>query len=209
MTVSKGDTYGRWTVLRSASGAKNRARCHCTCGVKRRVRISNLIQKTSRSCGCLIGDTHRTHGQSGSIEYHTWERMITRCYSHNNKVFKNYGGRGVNVTKVWRGPDGFAAFLSHVGLRPSPKHSLDRYPNTNGNYEPGNVRWATRTEQNQNTRRNILLTFRGEIRCVSEWARITGIGKKTISGRLDRGWTAREALTTKPIRTRDYARKER
>jgi hypothetical protein len=58
-------------------------------------------------------------------------------------------------------------------------------------------------------RRNVMVTFRGETRCVSEWARVTGIGKKTISGRLERGWTARDALTTKPIRTRDYARKER
>jgi hypothetical protein len=88
-------------------------------------------------------------------------------------------------------------------------YSIDRYPDRDGNYKPGNVRWATRTEQNQNTSRNVSLTLQGQTHCISEWARITGIGKKTIADRIKRGWTAYAALTVKPVKTRDYSRKDR
>jgi hypothetical protein len=202
--VTKGGKWNRWTILRTTTGANNNASCRCECGAQKHVRVSNLINATSRSCGCLIGDTHRTHGQSGSPEYEAWERLNARCHNKNFKQYEDYGGRGIRVAKVWRGRSGFAAFLAHVGKRPSPDHSIDRFPDMNGNYEPGNVRWATRTEQNQNTRRNVMLMFRGETRCVSEWARIVGIGKKTISCRLKRGWSTRDALMNAPVPTRIY-----
>lgn len=205
LNVSKGERWGRWRVLRAAVNASSYAWCQCICGTKRYVRISHLIYGKSQSCGCLIGDTHRTHGQSGTVEYHAWERMISRCHNTKHKSYKNYGGRGVRVFTRWR--VSFEDFLAHVGLRPSPEHSLDRFPNHNGDYVPGNVRWATRIEQNQNTRRNVMLTFRGQTRCVSDWARVLNIGKKTISGRLERGWTVKKALTIKPVRTREYGGK--
>lgn len=206
MNVAKGEKWNRWRVLRATTNASEYAWCRCACGTKKYVRVSNLIYGTSRSCGCLIGDTHRTHGQSqnGSSEYTAWEHMLGRCYNTNHRSFRLYGGRGIRVAKAWRGRGGFARFLAHVGPRPSTGHSLDRHPNRDGNYEPGNVRWATRKEQNQNTNRNVLLTFRGETHCISEWARIVGIGKKTLADRVKRGWSAKDALTTKPVRTRDY-----
>jgi hypothetical protein len=149
----------------------------------------------------------RTHGLSKTAEHRTWERMLQRCYNDKHKAYGDYGGRGIKVCKKWRGRRGFSAFLAHVGPRPSPKHSIDRYPDKNGNYVRGNVRWATRTEQNRNTRKNVMLTFQGVTRCLSEWAEIVDIGKKTIADRLKRGWTVYEALNTAPIRTREYTRK--
>ena len=95
-----------------------------------------------------------THGQSGrhatqrSHEYETWARMILRCENPKTKGYHRYGGRGIRVCGHWR--NSFETFLADMGLKPTPKHSLDRWPNNNGNYEPGNCRWATQEEQNAN-----------------------------------------------------------
>ena len=89
-----------------------------------------------------------TVNYSESPEHISWRGMRERCSKPSHRAFKYYGGRGVSVFPEWNDPvDGFAAFLSYVGPRPSPDHSIDRYPNYNGNYEPGNVRWATRSQQ--------------------------------------------------------------
>lgn len=141
---------------------------------------------------------YRSHGKSGTAEFRAWWKMLVRCYEPSHASFHNYGARGVRVAKAWRGPKGFAAFLAHVGPRPSPKHSLDRWPNNAGNYKPGNVRWATRVEQNQNTSKNVTVTFNGETHCISEWARRTGINKETIRNRINQGWSARDTLTVTP-----------
>jgi hypothetical protein len=79
--------------------------------------------------------------------------MKQRCYNPNNRNFPNYGGRGITVCAAWR--DDFAAFLHDMGPRPSPDHSLDRFPDNDGNYEPGNVRWATPDQQRGNMRHTI------------------------------------------------------
>jgi hypothetical protein len=95
------------------------------------------------------------------------------------------------------GRNGYAAFLRHIGPRPSPEHSLDRIDNARG-YEPGNVRWATIYQQARNTRWNRVLEFRGERRCVAEWAEILGLRATTIYDRLYAGWSVEAALTTAP-----------
>lgn len=94
----------------------------------------------------------RGQGQKPSAEYVAYLAMNQRCYYTKGKSYENYGGRGVRVADEWRGEGGFEKFLAHVGRKPSPSHSLDRYPNNDGNYEPGNVRWATRQEQSNNRR---------------------------------------------------------
>lgn len=82
-------------------------------------------------------------------EYHAWKGMIKRCTNKKNRGWPNYGGRGITVCERWR--ESYLTFLADVGRRPSSKHSLDRIAN-DGNYEPGNVRWATRKQQINNRR---------------------------------------------------------
>ena len=108
------------------------------------------------------------HKLSETPEYAIWCGIIKRCCNKNNKSYKYYGGRGITVCSRWR--NSFKAFLEDVGPRPSKTHSIDRYPDNNGNYEPGNVRWATSQEQAENQRSNILVTFKGKTATVKQWA---------------------------------------
>jgi hypothetical protein len=156
-----GRRFGRWLVLGltqpHALGAPPRWNCICECGVSRSVNGSDLRGGASRSCGC----SKRKHGESGrtvdgrrglgSAEHRCLSNVIQRCTNPKNKDFKYYGARGVSVADEWRGSGGFERFLAHVGRRPSPTHSLDRIDN-DGNYAPGNVRWATAKEQASNRR---------------------------------------------------------
>src|SRR5678816_2973212 len=87
------------------------------------------------------------HGMHGTPEYNSWEHMIGRCTRPSYEFYHRYGGRGITVCERWRR---FENFYADVGPRPSPKHSIDRFPNRNGNYEPGNVRWANPVEQGRN-----------------------------------------------------------
>jgi hypothetical protein len=105
----------------------------------------------------------------------------------------------VKVCARWLGKDGFANWLHDVGPKPSPAHSLDRYPNNNGDYEPGNVRWATRKEQANNTRRNRVIVFKGEEKSLVQWCEATGLSRSTIRGRLKLGWKIDDILTN-PVR---------
>lgn len=138
-----------------------------------------------------------THGGSGTREYKIWAQMIQRCTNENDRAFAYYGARGITVCREWIGRDGFAAFLEHIGPRPSLAHSVDRLDSLKG-YEPGNVRWATATEQARNTRRNRIIEFNGELRCLSDWAERTGLRRETIARRLDAGWPTEAALTESP-----------
>lgn len=117
----------------------------------------------------------------------------------------NYGGRGITVCERWLS---YEAFLADVGERPTAKHTLDRYPNNDGHYEPGNVRWATRKEQARNRRSARMVTIDGETRSAIEWAETAGIDPSRILGRLAslRGKAPTLDLL-KPLRHGNYHRK--
>ena len=212
--VKPGDRYGRWEIVQETECRRSptngrpyrMVECRCECGTIRQVTLESLRQgNPSQSCGCLqreaVRETshrNRTHGASCSITYSSWAMMKQRCYNQNDSEYDSYGGRGIKVCELWR--NSFEAFLNDMGERPSLQHSIDRYPDNDGGYEPGNCRWATPLQQNRNRRSNVMLTFQGETMCISAWAERIGIPRKTLEKRLNRyGFTVRQALT-QPVR---------
>lgn len=211
--MNPGDPVGSLTVIEEAPRGPNRHRmflCKCICGKVVKVRRVELLAARRTSCGCAmvkravaIGHANRTHGESygtgDTTEYHSWNQMIGRCCNPANHGYKDYGARGITVCERWR--NSFEAFLADLGRKPSPQHSLDRYPDNDGNYEPGNVRWATRTEQGRNKRNNKLLAYKGQVLPLSAWAERIGIDRDTLAFRLKSGWTPSQVLTT-PVKMR-------
>lgn len=130
-----------------------------------------------------------------SVEYRAWASMLDRCYNEKCTGYANYGGRGVSVCDEWR--SSYEAFLAYLGRRPSPTHSIDRI-NVNGNYEPGNVRWATKTEQSRNRRGRTLVTIEGKTKCVAEWLELNSIAYVTFKKRRKAGWDIIKAVTETP-----------
>ncbi len=195
----EGQRFGRYLVIGYAGKTKKDRYwiCRCDCGQTRKVKAGNIVRGTSRSCGCLSRETTgsrvRTHGATKTAEFNIWSKMIARCTNSNNPAWINYGGRGIKVCERWM--NSFSDFLADVGPRPSPKHSIDRFPDNDGNYEPGNVRWATQIEQNRNRRSNHFLTFNGITATLTEWSERTGIRKDTLRRRIAYGWSAEKALT--------------
>lgn len=125
-------------------------------------------------------------------EYFVWLGMRRRCRGQKEKCYPHYGGRGIRVCERW--DKSFDAFYADMGPRPSPKHSVDRIDN-DGNYEPGNCRWATNREQCNNTRVNRVIKYNGLRLTAKQWAARTGLRFTTILFRLNRGWSAEEILT--------------
>lgn len=161
-SIQEGRQYGRWTVLRRDGSDRHGISvwlCRCACGQVRRIPTSNLRTGASVSCGCYRNDVNKaskaTHGHCRSADgrtilsstYITWVNMHQRCTNPKRRGFKDYGGRGITVCERWQK---FENFLADMGERP-PGLSIDRV-NNDGNYEPGNCRWATRVEQNRNQR---------------------------------------------------------
>lgn len=122
--------------------------------------------------------------------------MIQRCTNPNATNWHNYGGRGIQVCDEWM--KSFETFYAHIGPKTTPRHSVDRFPNQNGNYEPGNVRWATPREQANNMRANRLVTVEGVTHTIADWSRINGVPVTAIYGRLNNGWPEAEAISTLP-----------
>lgn len=152
-----GNRYGRLVVV-SYLGKKGKSHlwnCRCDCGQEKIIYANNLKKGDSKSCGCLqkeiVSIKNTTHGMTETPMYDVWQSMKWRCVNPENHNYKHYGGRGITVCERWL--HSFENFFADMGLRPSPELSIDRIDN-NGNYELSNCRWATKGEQNSNTRRN-------------------------------------------------------
>lgn len=194
--------FDRWFVTGPSPvriSGKRHWVCRCDCGNIGCVTTSNLRSGNSKSCGCLSVEARTAarfkHGASRTPELSTWRNMIRRCTEPKSSIFKFYGGRGIRVCDRWLGDSGFVNFLSDVGKRPSPKHTIDRI-DVYGNYCPENCRWATRKEQGRNRRDNRLVTMNGQTKCLAEWSELTGLKAKTIECRLERGMSSEDALLT-------------
>lgn len=202
-----GQRFGRLTAL---SPARENGQiywiCRCVCGEKSRVTASHLLSGTVRSCGCLQRDvTSRrvtSHGHTcdgkRSPEYQAWVDMKKICLYPRNSSYRSYGAKGITVCQEWI--ESFEKFFACVGPRPTTKHSLDRI-NTKIGYEPGNVKWSSRKEQNRNKSNNKVIEAFGRSALLVEWSEMTGMDDQVISRRIRSGMPVEEALT-RPVRRR-------
>jgi hypothetical protein len=195
-----GRRFGRLIAIKRVERVNgfNKFRCKCDCGNETIVWGPSLSNGCTKSCGCLHLETAAAqgramyqHGMCYSAEYRTWHYMKMRCLNSTYSDFAAYGGRGITICSQWL--NSFETFYNDVGPRPSSNHSIDRI-DVNGNYEPGNVRWATPLEQGRNKRNTRMLEINGESKTIGEWAEITGIRYQTIWNRLKYGWSSRDAV---------------
>ena len=207
-----GRIFGRLTVTgppMSGEGLPGGRKypCKCECGKEMVARRAWLVAGHSKSCGCLHdelagerlrravyrhGEASNHKGEVPTPEYRAWGSMVARCTRPTHAAFARYGGRGITICAEWR--NSYPAFIRDVGRRPSPAHSLDRIDNERG-YEPGNVRWATWLEQNNNRSKLHLIAAFGKTISIMAWSRELGIPRGTIQSRVDRGLDGVEALT--------------
>lgn len=199
-----GHKFNRWTVICRVENTKlGQARwlCRCDCGNERQITSATIRQGFSKSCGCLKSELtlarNKKHGHSRigwqSPTYRSWAAMRGRCENPKNSHFAGYGGRGIKVCARWAE---FVNFLADMGEKPEGL-SIDRI-DVNGNYEPGNCRWATNQQQARNKRNNRFVTANGKTQTVAEWCRETGINASTYDCRVRAGWTKEDAATTPP-----------
>jgi len=187
-----GKRYGRLLVVKRVENRNKHVYwlCRCDCGNEVEVRCDALTRGPTVSCGCYQRDVVTTHGMWQTSIYRLWRSMLGRCENPNGHAYKLYGGRGIKVCERWHD---FLSFLADMGERPRGC-TLDRIDN-DGNYEPGNCRWATPKQQGRNRANNRMLTFRGETRCIAEWADMLPLKDSAIRGRLKKGWTPEQALS--------------
>ena len=178
--------------------------CRCDCGNTVEIRRSSLFNtKTgTKSCGCLHSEglvaRNYKHGLRHTNLYKRFLSMKDRCYNPNSNKYKNYGARGIKVCAEWI--NDFHAFYEWAMANGYKKElSIDRI-NVNGDYEPGNCRWATDKEQALNTRRNRFFTYNGKTLSITQWGTELGGGVALIGNRLKNGWSLERALSTPAMR---------
>lgn len=189
--------FGRWFVIQRVENVNgyHHWMCRCDCGSERVVDGRSLTAGLSTSCGCFksesISDRSFKHGQCGKTdEYNIWGGMIQRCTNENSDSYPRYGGRGIKVCDRWL--NSFEAFFEDMGPRPSKKHSIDRYPNNDGDYGPFNCRWATTKEQFRNFRKNRWLECGGVKMIMKDWADKWSITSSAIIRHFNKGETFEE-----------------
>lgn len=201
-----GNKYGRLTVMDFYDYNKYGQAtwvCACDCGNTSIVRSSDLKTGRIRSCGCLwqerIREAKTTHGMSYSNVYAEYRNMKRRCYDENSHNYNYYGGRGIKMCDRWR--DDINEFHNDVSVLPhfgEEGYTLDRIDN-DGNYEPGNVRWATYKEQSNNRRPRSckhMYEYDGEMRSLKEISSLTGVSYRTLLSRITKGWDPKIAINT-------------
>lgn len=206
-----GRRYGRLVAEHFAGKTNGRTMwaCRCDCGNVKEVRAAYLQAGQTRSCGCLEREMRRLnnlkHGEAKAskgevtVEYATWNRMKSRCYSKKNQNFKDYGGRGIFVCVRWLSGDGalsgYECFLADMGRRPSNTHSIDRIDN-DGPYSPENCRWATKALQARNRRSSSVYTVKGSTGCIAQLCEEFMVPRKLVTERILNGWDPERAFST-------------
>lgn len=186
--------------------------CRCDCGKECSVVVRSLRYGSTRSCGCLSKANYfkRTHGftsrrvHNEKVFHRKWCSMFQRCYNPKNKSFKDYGGRGIVVVKRWHKfenfrDDMYTEFVSHFENHGSRNTQLERRDN-NASYSRENCLFTTSKKQMRNRRKNRLITFNGETKCISEWSEERGLSVPRIASRLRRGDSIERALSPNDLR---------
>lgn len=185
-----GQVFGNWTALKIdyTTGHRTYWKARCQCGVVRSLRADSLTGGGTGRCNGCQGEALRrkvtSHGMTGSPEYVSWTAAKRRCESVNSSDYQQYGGRGIKLCDRWHS---FEAFYEDMGDKPTRRHSLDRI-DVNGDYEPGNCRWATPKQQNRNRRNTIRLTANGKTQSLTAWAEELGWARVTLQKRYEAGW---------------------
>jgi len=191
--INIGDVFGERIVIGINKKIRNynAVLCKCICGKEDIIKSTYLKNGHARCCIKCSQHKHRKHGHAinPTPTYQTWTGMFSRCNNLNDPAYVRYGKRGIKICDWWFS---FENFLSDMGVRPK-NLTLDRIDN-DGNYEPGNCRWATAMEQAQNTSRNIKIEIDGKIKVLSEWTRVSGVCAETILYRLNNGWPSKKAV---------------
>lgn len=194
-----GQRFGRLLVASYAGKHRKRHKwnCVCDCGNLSCIDRPQLTGGKSVSCGCykkeLLSRVAKTHGMCNSAEYHIYRNMLARCHNEKNTSFPGYGGRGITVCDRWM--ESFENFYADMGSRPSKIHSIDRI-NNDGNYEPGNVKWSTPSQQTRNCRHTKKIFYKGESKLVMDWAAIFGIDRHVLYYRIRNKWSPEKTLET-------------
>lgn len=209
--------YGKLTVIKfierteriTKKGTKNGYKyfflCKCECGNTKVVEWKKLKSGNTKSCGCIrkekTSQMAMKHNLWQSKLYTRWHQIKNRCYNKNYNRYKNYGGRGIVICDEWK--NDFKAFYDWA-MNNGYKENLtiDRI-DINGNYEPNNCRWITNYEQQHNKRNNKLLTYKGETKCIAEWARIMGLSHTILTNRIFKyKWDIEKAFFTPSRKTK-------
>lgn len=196
-----GNKYHKLTVVEFAGldiRRNSRWKCRCDCGNETIKTGCNLKSGRLKTCGCEAHARRVETRAEDHPDFRVFLAMLARCYTPSTPSYGSYGGRGVKVCDRWR-EGGFWVFLDDMGPRPTPDHSIDRYPDTAGDYTPENCRWATPKQQANNRRTNTMITYRGETRTMKEWAEALGINYQTLKARIRSGWDIERAMTPEPI----------
>jgi hypothetical protein len=155
--IKIGDRYNKLSIVKEIEkeGVYRVFLCNCDCGNEVKVRLGNLRNNHTTSCGCFrkeimgkLGLSSITHGMIKTSEYNSWASMKNRCDNPNSRDYKNWGGRGIKICKEWYS---FNNFIKDMGMKPDKTYSIDRI-NNDGNYEPSNCRWVDSKTQNNNRR---------------------------------------------------------
>ena len=170
-----GAKFNKLTILSVLEpvGGHRRCICKCDCGNIKEYSLYAVKKGGTKSCGCIRNEVViGTHHMSKTKEHKAWRHIKERCLNPNSKHYSDYGGRGISVCEQW--VNDFERFFADMGKAPSSRHSIDRI-DVNGNYEPGNCRWATRTQQNRNRRITIYITYNGKKKSTREWEDLLGL----------------------------------
>jgi hypothetical protein len=204
-SIPFGQRFGSLVLLAEApmrNKYHRRVYAQCDCGNLADVGLPEIKNGKTQSCGC--GRVQHAHASGGktSRTYSTWRAMKARCLNPKHPGYAEYGGRGIAICQQWI--DSFENFLTDMGERPA-RMTLDRFPDVNGNYQPGNCRWATVRDQQNNRRFTVIIEHRGIKKALTEWADEIGITSESLYKRIQvYGWSPEKALETP---NRKYVRK--